>query len=236
MNAPATRSRKDFCRRRGRRKISISRCVQFGQTVLRKSRTGKCDALSDRGRQEHPALAYLANGLDEIAGVAGLGNVPLGAGFDGARREDRVVVHAEHDDAGCCIARQNSPRQLKARDARQVDIEHADVGAIGDERRLAAFGVRGFQNGDIGIAGQQRTATRGNDRMVVNDSGYASTSIGRPHRQIAKKQFLQRNTNRADIHVGHPRKPVSRRFALCPSGRKCATVQLDSRRFLAVNV
>ena len=38
-----------------------------------------------------------------------------------------------------------------------------------DESRLAAFGVGGFQNGDIRVAGQQRTAARGNDGMIVND-------------------------------------------------------------------
>src|SRR5450759_2376846 len=198
---------------------------QFRKTVFGKSRSGKCDALSNRGRQKYPAVAYLANGFDQIAWVAGFGNITLRACLDGARGKYGIVVHAEHDDACRRIARQNSPGQLKARNTRQIDVEDADVGLFGDENPLAAFGVRGFQNGDILIAGQQRTATRGNDGMIINDQ---DTHRHRSGGLIANT----RKTVCSAIRMAQAKPPywarcpsavlIRRTFALCPSRRSTA--------------
>src|SRR6202140_5121948 len=213
---------------------------QFRKSVFCKSRPGKCDALSDRGRQKYPTLAHLANGFDQIAWVAGFGNIALRARFDGARRKYRIVVHAEHDDAGRSIARQNSPGQLKARNPRQTDVENADVGPFGGENRLTAFGVRRFQNRNIRVASQQRTTTRGNDRMIVNDQD--------THRH--RSEGLTANTRKsvcsairmAQTNTRHWTRRSSAAFIPCllhlrtmPFEKKCGTVQLDSCCFLAVN-
>ena len=67
------------------------------------------------------------------------------------------------------VRAQDAPRQFKSRNRRQVDVEHADIGLFGDEHPLAAFGVGGFQDRDIVVAGEQRAATRSHDRMIIDD-------------------------------------------------------------------
>src|ERR1700722_3622779 len=148
--------------------FDLARC-QFRKTVFGKSWTGKCDALRDRRRQEYPTLAYLANGFDEIAGVAGFGHVAFGACLDGARCKYRIVIHAEHDDARRSVTRHNSPGEFKTGNPRQIDVDDANVGSVGDKSLLAAFGVWRLQDRDIRGARQQRPTPRGHDRMIVND-------------------------------------------------------------------
>src|ERR1700722_12029033 len=115
--------------------FDLARC-QFRKTVFGKSWTGKRDTLSDRRRQEYPTITDLANGFDQIAGVAGFRNIPLGARLDGARCKYGIVIHAEHDDTCRTIARQNSAGEFKSRDSRQIDVNDANVGSFSDKSLL----------------------------------------------------------------------------------------------------
>ena len=103
----------------------------------------------------YPVIAHFADRLHEVVGIPGLGDVALGADLDRARGEDRVVVHAEHDDPRRSVARQDAARQLKAGHGRQIDVDDADVGIFGGENVLATFGVRSFQDHHFRVVGEQ---------------------------------------------------------------------------------
>src|SRR5206468_1489447 len=127
------------------------------------------DAARDRAGQISAAASDGADRLDEIVGVASLGDVALGAALDRARGESRVVVHAEHDDAGVGRALEQPARQLEAGDRRQVDVDNAEVGALDDEDALAVFGVGGLKNLDFALVGQYGAAAGGDNGMIVDD-------------------------------------------------------------------
>ena len=91
-------------------------------------------------------------------GIAGLGDVALGADLDGARGEHGIVVHAEHDDARSRIAAEDAPRQFIPGHRGQVDIENADIRMLVSEGALAALGVGCFQDVDVGVVREQRAA------------------------------------------------------------------------------
>ena len=67
------------------------------------------------------------------------------------------------------VANQNAPRQFKSRHRRQVDVDDADVRTLGDESALAALGVAGFQQNDLGLVGKNGAAAGCDDRVVIND-------------------------------------------------------------------
>jgi hypothetical protein len=102
-------------------------------------------------------------------GIAGLGDITLGADLDGACGEHGIVVHAEHDDARRCIAPEDAPRQFVPRHGRQVDVENADIRMLCSEGAFAALGVGCFQEVDIRVVREQRAAPRSNDAMIIND-------------------------------------------------------------------
>lgn len=101
--------------------------------------------LRDRGRKVRAATADGADRLDEIVGIAGLGDIAFGAALDRPRGERRIVIHAEHDDAGVGRALEDAARELESGDGRQVDVDDAELGALDDEDALAVFGVGGLK-------------------------------------------------------------------------------------------
>jgi hypothetical protein len=65
--------------------------------------------------------------------------------------------------------RKNPPRQFKPGHARQIDIEHTDVGRLGKKYSLAAFSVGCFQDDDVRLPGEQGAAAGGNNGMIIYD-------------------------------------------------------------------
>ncbi|MGY4293217.1 hypothetical protein ACVWXN_001312 [Bradyrhizobium sp. i1.4.4] len=114
-----------------------------------------------------PPTARIAS--TRVVGVAGLGDVALGPALDRARGECRVVVHAEHDDAGLGRTFEDAARELEAGDGRQVDVDDAEVGALDNEDAFAVLGVGGLQNLDLALVGQHGTAAGGDNGMIVDD-------------------------------------------------------------------
>jgi hypothetical protein len=86
-----------------------------------------------------------------------------------ARRKDRIVVHAEHDDPCISVAPQNTACQFESGDARQVDVDHTQLRRIVRERGLAVLRIRGVIDDDIRIVGEHGPATRHHDGMIIDD-------------------------------------------------------------------
>ena len=64
---------------------------------------------------------------------------------------------------------QQAARQFEAGYRRQIDVDHADVGMLGDEGALGAFRIGGFQHDDVGLVGDHGAAAGRNDRMIIDD-------------------------------------------------------------------
>jgi len=109
------------------------------------------------------------DGIHKVVGIAAFRDIALGADFDGASGEYRIIVHAEYDDACGRVAPEDAPRQFKSRHGRQVDIENADIRMLFVKRALTTLCVGGFEDDDLGVVGEQCTASRSNDAMVIND-------------------------------------------------------------------
>ena len=67
------------------------------------------------------------------------------------------------------VALENAARQFEPRHGRQVDVDHADVRALGGKDALAALGVGGLQQHDLGFVGEHGTAARSDDGMIIDD-------------------------------------------------------------------
>ena len=97
------------------------------------------------------------------------GEEPGGACLDRADRVLLLRVHREdqHRELGPLPAEIGEERD--AARAGQVDVEDADIGLLGDKYPLAALRIAGFQDGDFIVPGEQRTAARNHDRMIIDD-------------------------------------------------------------------
>ena len=65
--------------------------------------------------------------------------------------------------------RQDAARQLEAGHRRQIDVDHADVRALGQENALGAFGIGRLQHDDLRLVGEHGAAAGRHDRMIIND-------------------------------------------------------------------
>ena len=83
--------------------------------------------------------------------------------------ENRIVVHAEHDDARGSVLRQHAARQFEAGYRRQVDINQTDVGMFGNEDTFGGFRVGRFEKGNVRLVGEHGAAAGRNDRMIIGD-------------------------------------------------------------------
>ncbi len=119
--------------------------------------------------QKHPAGRDLPHRAEQQKRVVVLRHITLGAGFDGAGGEDRVVVHAEDQDARLGVMRQNSPRQLEAGDGGKRYVDDRHIRALFDISGEAGVGVAGVEDLYVALAGQHGGAARDNDRVVVDD-------------------------------------------------------------------
>ena len=148
-------------------RISISR-AQFRQRALGSAgRRMRCFARSRAAVDRR--LSDLADRFDQILGIAGLGDIALGADLDRARRVDRIVVHAEHDDA-----RRGSRARIRRASSkpdtvgRLMSITQMS-GRSARKTSLAAFGVGCFQQDDLGLVGEHGPAAGSDDRMIIDD-------------------------------------------------------------------
>ena len=79
------------------------------------------------------------------------------------------LVTSRYFSSGVKSMRQDAARQLEAGDGRQVDVDDAEIGLFRDERPLAAFGIRRFEQRDLGIVGEHGATARSDDGMIINN-------------------------------------------------------------------
>ena len=84
---------------------------------------------------------------------------------------------------------QDAPGQFEAGDTGQIDVEHADLRALGDEPVKSDLCARRLHDDDVGIVRHQGPAARGHDRMVIDNQ---NTHLDAPPRRITNTEALYR--------------------------------------------
>ena len=84
---------------------------QLGEAVVE---FGEGHLLGERAGQVSPARANLPQGRDEQRGIVVLGDIALRPGGNGARRESRIVVHAEDHNSRRRVLREDARGEFEA--------------------------------------------------------------------------------------------------------------------------
>src|SRR5216684_3878097 len=105
----------------------------------------------------------------QVLGVITLGNVSVRAKLDRPNDESRLVVHAEHDDLCGRILLSNPTQQFEAREAGQIDIDYRYIGSYFEVCFMSRLFAGSFGQPDVGVAGEQRTAPRDQEGMIVDN-------------------------------------------------------------------
>lgn len=89
--------------------------VQAGKLAWARTGSVEGDFACHFGLEIDAALGNAPRRVDKEQRIVVLGQIALGASFDGARREKRIVVHAENRDTRLCVAQQNSAAEFQPR-------------------------------------------------------------------------------------------------------------------------
>src|SRR5271166_331851 len=152
-----------------RRRISSSQGLrlEIALALAPAPRNAICRAIS--GCKYTPPFATDRTASANSPGSSFFGDVAPGAGLDGAPRDNRIVVHAEDDDPRLSLALQNSAEKLQSRKPRKVDVDHRDVGFMGEKGGEARLAVLRLKHLHARIRLQKRSAAGNDDRMIVDD-------------------------------------------------------------------
>ncbi len=100
----------------------------------------------------------LEHGIDRVEKslrTVKLADIADGSGLHRARREDRILVHREHQDARRRTVVAQSPQDVEAAGAAQAEIEYDQIGVM-PGAQLQAFGAAaGLDQVDRATALQQ---------------------------------------------------------------------------------
>jgi len=178
----------------------IARCIDLalrhlGQTVVGNPGPEELRCVERSRTAGIPRPRPLANGLDQIAGGRRTWKYNPWRRFLWRAPQNRVVVHAEHDDAGCPSRATGFVRASSKPEHAGKLISSTQMSAARRRMPPRRFGVRGPTTAMSGSPPQRR-ATRSNDRMVVNDQDTQRHRSESPSATSRENQFCSANKPR----------------------------------------